>query len=461
MATVAEDVIAAVGTAPGEAGIAVIRVSGPGCVQVVEQIFRGRQSLKDAPSHRMVYGAVVDPDTAEVLDEVLVVRMQAPRSYTGEDVVEIHTHGGSAVVGRVLNAVVRAGARPAEPGEFTKRAFLNGRLDLSQAEAVIDLIRSKTDAARRLALEQLKGGLSARVKQMREILLDVMAQIEVTIDYPEHDVEDVTIEQIREAVYQVREQIDELLASSRVGRLVREGVRTAIVGRPNVGKSSLLNALAGRERAIVTAIPGTTRDVVDEWIHVRGVAFQILDTAGIRTTEDEVERIGVERSLKWVEEADLVLCVLDGSSPLEKEDLELLERIKDRPFLLVVNKIDLPQRLTGDGRLEELPQHRIVRVSARTGDGVQELADRMARVVLGGEGVSASSCMVTNMRHMALLKEAREDLDAAERAVSEGWTVDVAAVDLRAAWEHLGDILGERAGEELLNRIFSQFCLGK
>ncbi|MDI3256697.1 MAG: tRNA uridine-5-carboxymethylaminomethyl(34) synthesis GTPase MnmE [Kyrpidia sp.] len=456
-----EEIIAAVGTPMGEGGIAVVRISGRGCVQVVDRIFRGRRRLADVPSHRMIHGVVVDPENGETVDEVLVVRMQGPHSYTGEDTVEIHGHGGPVVVARVLDAVVRAGARMAEPGEFTKRAFLNGRMDLTQAEAVMDLIRAKSDAARRVALGQMSGALSVKVRKMRDELLNVMAHIEVTIDYPEHDVEEVTASHIRDVVKVVVREIDGLLRQAQTGRLIRDGVRTAIVGKPNVGKSSLLNALAGRERAIVTEIPGTTRDVLDEFIQIRGVPFQVLDTAGIRETEDVVERIGVQRSRQWVEEADLVLLVLDGSRDLEEVDLELLERTKERPALLVVNKSDLPRRMEIRRLFAWVPRERVMEVAARTGAGVDELARRMVRTALGGEAASGEPAAVSNVRHMALLREAREHLQAAETAVREGWTVDVAAVDLRQAWERLGQIIGETAGDDLLNRIFSQFCLGK
>lgn len=315
-----QDTIAAIATPPGEAGIAVIRISGPEAIAVADRVYQGKNRLKDVDSHTIHYGYIVDPTSGERLDEVLVTVMKAPRTYTREDVVEVNCHGGLVVVKRVLQALLNHGARLAEPGEFTKRAFLNGRLDLSQAEAVMDLIRSKTDRARQIALRQVEGRLSKRIGELRQILIETLAHIEVTIDYPEHDVEEVTQALLREKCKQVQAGIDELLKYAEEGKILREGVKTAIIGLPNVGKSSLLNALVRENRAIVTDIPGTTRDVIEEYVNIRGIPLQLIDTAGIRQTEDEVERIGVERSRQALAEADLILFVLNQAEPLQVFD---------------------------------------------------------------------------------------------------------------------------------------------
>ncbi|MBX6394653.1 MAG: tRNA uridine-5-carboxymethylaminomethyl(34) synthesis GTPase MnmE [Alicyclobacillaceae bacterium] len=455
------DTIAAIATALGEASVGIVRVSGPEAVVVGNRVFRGGRNLAEAPSHRMMYGRVVDPDTEETLDEVLAVVMRGPHSYTGEDVVEIHGHGGPVVMHRVLEAVLRAGARLAEPGEFTKRAFLHGRLDLSQAEAVIDLIRAKSDLARKMALEQMNGSLSSRIRQMRQQLLELMAHIEVTIDYPEHDVEEVTASRVKETANRVTGEIDRLLRDARSGRVLREGVETAIIGKPNVGKSSLLNVLSRSQRAIVTDIPGTTRDVLEEFIQVRGVPLHILDTAGIRETEDVVERIGVERSREWMKRADLVLLVLDGSRPLEPVDLDLLEELRGGPVLVVVNKCDLPRHIDMGVVEQKVPRERVVEIAAAKEVGIDELEERMVHLVLGGEVHTREPSYVSNVRHIELLQKARDHLMAAATAAEEGWTLDVIAVDLQEAWERLGEIIGETAGEQLLDQIFSQFCLGK
>lgn len=457
------DTIAAVATAPGEAGIGIVRISGDAAVEVGDRVFRGKRRLGESESHRMVYGRIVDPESGETVDEGLAVVMKGPRSYTGEDVVEIHGHGGPLVVRRVLEAVLRAGARLAEPGEFTKRAFLRGKMDLSQAEAVIDLIRAKSDLARRVALEQVQGRLSERIRKLRERLVDVLAHIEVTIDYPEHDVEAVTASHVRRAADEVVPEMDRLLRDAHSGRIIREGLETVIVGKPNVGKSSLLNALARADRAIVTDIPGTTRDVLQEFIQVRGIPLNVLDTAGIRETGDVVEQLGVQKSRERMKRADLVLLVLDASRPLEPTDVELMEELRSSPspVLAVLNKVDLPVRVDRKAVEQYLGKDRIVEMVASQGKGVEELEDRIARMVFGGEVAGRDPAYLSNIRHIELVRKAREHLVSAARAAEEGFTLDVVAVDVRSAWEALGEIIGETASEQLLDQIFSRFCLGK
>ena len=456
-----EDTIAAIATPLGEGGIAIIRVSGPEAVAVVDRVYRGKRSLKEVASHTIHYGHIVDPSTGERLDEVMVSVMRAPRTYTREDVVEVNCHGGIMVVRRVLETILKHGARLAEPGEFTKRAFLNGRIDLSQAEAVMDLIRSKTDRAMKMALKQVEGSLSREIKALRQMLIETLAHIEVTIDYPEHDVEEVTRELLRERCQQVEDGIDRLLRSAKEGKILREGLKTAIIGLPNVGKSSLLNALVKENKAIVTDIPGTTRDVIEEYVNIRGIPLQWIDTAGIRETEDEVERIGVERSRQALKEADLILLVLNRAEPLRKEERTLLETVKGMNTILVVNKGDLEPVLDVDWLRKEYAHLPLVEISAKEGWGLDRLEETIAELVLGGKVEGDDLTYVSNSRHIALLHEAKAALREAVEANESGLPVDIVQIDLRRAWEKLGEILGEEVSEALIDQLFSQFCLGK
>ena len=456
-----EDTIAAIATPLGEGGIAIIRVSGPEAVAVVDRVYRGKRSLKEVASHTIHYGHIVDPSSGERLDEVMVSVMRAPRTYTREDVVEVNCHGGIMVVRRVLETILKHGARLAEPGEFTKRAFLNGRIDLSQAEAVMDLIRSKTDRAMKMALKQVEGSLSREIKALRQMLIETLAHIEVTIDYPEHDVEEVTRELLRERCQQVEDGIDRLLRSAKEGKILREGLKTAIIGLPNVGKSSLLNALVKENKAIVTDIPGTTRDVIEEYVNIRGIPLQWIDTAGIRETEDEVERIGVERSRQALKEADLILLVLNRAEPLRKEERTLLETVKGMNTILVVNKGDLEPVLDVDWLRKEYAHLPLVEISAKEGWGLDRLEETIAELVLGGKVEGDDLTYVSNSRHIALLHEAKAALREAVEANESGLPVDIVQIDLRRAWEKLGEILGEEVSEALIDQLFSQFCLGK
>ncbi|ASR49744.1 tRNA uridine-5-carboxymethylaminomethyl(34) synthesis GTPase MnmE [Paenibacillus kribbensis] len=455
------DTIAAIATAVGEGGIAVIRVSGPEAVTEVEALFRSKTPLSKAPSHTVHYGHIIDPHNQEKVEEVLVTVMRAPRSFTTEDVVEISTHGGVVAVKRVMDLLLLQNIRLAEPGEFTKRAFLNGRIDLSQAEGVIDLIRSKSDKAFSVALKQVDGQLSQNIRRLRNVLVETLAHIEVNIDYPEHDVESFTSELIKDKSSQVMAEIDRLLHTAEQGKILREGLTTAIVGRPNVGKSSLLNTLAQGERAIVTDIPGTTRDVIEEYVTVNNIPLKLLDTAGIRETMDVVERIGVERSRTAVSEADLLLVVINANEPLHEDEMALLEQIRGRQAIVIMNKMDLPAQVDRDLLLRYVPEELIVPMSVKEHEGAARLEQAISNLFFSGKLESADMTYVSNVRHIALLKKARQSLVDAYEAADQFVPIDMIQIDVRLAWEHLGEIVGDTAHDALIDQIFSQFCLGK
>lgn len=462
MSLVDVDTIAAIATALGEASVGVVRVSGPDARAVAERVFHrpSGQGTRVGTQRRVQYGMVVHPETGVRIDEAMLLWMPGPRSYTAEDVAEFQVHGGIRVVQAVLEAVLDAGARLAEPGEFTKRAFLNGRLDLSQAEAVIDLIRAKTDLAAQSALHQVRGGLGDKIRRLRKELLGLQAHVEVTIDYPEHDVEAVACRQVVGTGTALANEVEALLRSARVGQILREGVATAIVGRPNVGKSSLLNALLRRERAIVTDIPGTTRDVLEEYANVGGIPFRLLDTAGIRETSDLVEQLGVARSRAVLREAQLALVVVDGHESLSLLDVDVLRETRGMTRLVVLNKADLGvvPEVEDVLALENSP---IVRLSAKNLDGMDTLESEMVRTVVGGDVSAAEAADMTNVRQARWLSEALADLQVAIGAAEAGETLDVIAVQLQAAYASLGLVIGEAVGEDLLDEIFSRFCLGK
>ncbi len=457
----AEDTIAAVATALGEGSIAVIRVSGPDAVSVVGTLFRSRSDLSTVESHTVHYGNIADPVDGRVLDEVLVTVMRGPRSYTAEDVVEVSTHGGVVAVKSVLELILRSGARMAEPGEFTKRAFLNGRIDLSQAEAVIDLIRAKSERAYQLARKQSEGSLSEQIHPLREQLISLLAHVEVNIDYPEHDVAEMTAGEIRGTCHEILIQVNRLISTADAGKILREGVVTAIVGRPNAGKSSLLNALARDNRAIVTDIPGTTRDIVEETVSLGGIPLRLLDTAGIRETSDVVERIGVERSRNALNEADLILLVINHHEALHEDELALLDQLQKRQTIVVVNKIDLPAAADMSEVVRAYGEDRVVYLSAKEGTGLDALEQAVSKLFFSGSLEASDLTYVSNARHIAALHRARMSLEDAMRSSDEGVPIDLIQIDLSNAWEALGEILGEAAGESLLDQIFSKFCLGK
>ncbi|WP_058300980.1 tRNA uridine-5-carboxymethylaminomethyl(34) synthesis GTPase MnmE [Gorillibacterium timonense] len=456
-----EDTIAAISTPLGEGGIAVIRVSGPEAVEQADRLFRPADKLKNAASHTVHYGHIADPLTGETVEEVLVTVMLAPRSFTMENVVEIGCHGGLVSVKRVLDLLLAGGVRLAEPGEFTKRAFLNGRIDLTQAEAVIDVIRAKSDKAHKVALKQVEGSLSQKVKKLRQQLVEVMAHLEVNIDYPEHDVEELTTAFIRDKGTDAIRQVGALLKSAGEGKLIREGITTAIVGRPNVGKSSLLNALAQENRAIVTDIPGTTRDVIEEYVTMNGIPLKLLDTAGIRETEDVVEKIGVERSLGALDEADLILFVLNANESLNDDERRLLKELHSRPTLVILNKTDLPEQVDMQVVSEWYPAERIVRMSVLEEEGLDRLEKAVTDLFFLGDVEGSDFTYVSNVRHIQLLRQANEALQDAVAAADQYVPIDMIQIDFRRAWEFLGEIVGDQMADSLVDQIFSQFCLGK
>jgi len=454
------DTIAAIATPLGEGGIAIIRVSGPDAVEAVDKIFKGRKSLSTVDSHTIHYGHLVD-ESGEVLEEVMVSVMRAPRTFTREDVVEVNCHGGIVSVKRVLDLVLAQGVRMAEPGEFTKRAFLNGRIDLSQAEAVIDLIRAKTDRAMKVAVNQVQGKLSKLIGQLRHQLIELMAHIEVTIDYPEHDVDEVTRNLLSEKSRWVQDEIGKLLRTAKQGKILREGLSTVIVGRPNVGKSSLLNSLLQEVKAIVTDIPGTTRDIIEEYVNVRGVPLRLVDTAGIRETEDIVERIGVERSREMLSQADLVLLVLNFGEKLTEEDRNLLTVVKPMNAIIIVNKTDLPQKIDLDEVRNLAGDLPLVTISVKEEKGIEQLEEAISSLFFAGSVQSDDLTYVSNARHIQLLNEAHRTIGEAIDAVESGLPVDMVAFDIRRTWELLGEVVGDAVSDDLVSQIFSQFCLGK
>lgn len=453
------DTICAVSTPPGEAGIGIIRISGKDAVRIASSVFRPRKGARvmSGSSHRIHYGHVVAPATGEVVDEALVSVMRAPATYTREDVVEINCHGGMIPLSRTIALLVKAGARQAEPGEFTKRAFLNGRIDLSQAEAVMDIIKARTDLAHKAANEQLLGGLSREIAGLRNSLISITASVEAIIDFPEEDIETESGRPLAEEIGRVSRGIDDMLSTVTCGRILRDGFATAIIGRPNVGKSSLLNALLRHDRAIVTDVPGTTRDVLEEYLNVSGVPLRILDTAGIRHSQDVVEQEGVRRTLAALESADIVLAVLDGSHELTTEDRRVLEQTKEKLTILVINKSDLPRRLEAI----DSPPAQVV-ISCRTGSGLDELRRSLSALVMQGAAPSGRGhAWAVNQRHATALERSKESLKRALESVQSGLSPEFTALDLRAALDDLGIIIGATYTEDILERVFNDFCIGK
>ena len=457
------DTIAAISTAPGEGAIGIVRISGDDAIRIADEVYRLKDKrLKEQPSHTIHYGHIVDPKNDEVIDEVMVTVLRAPKTFTREDVVEINCHGGIVAINRILQLVLRMGARLAEPGEFTKRAFLNGRIDLSQAEAVMDLIRAKTDKSMQMAMRQLDGELSKLIQNLRQEILNTLAQVEVNIDYPEYDdVEEMTLQLLREKTQQVSQGIRALLNTASQGKILRDGLKTAIVGRPNVGKSSLLNVLLREEKAIVTDIAGTTRDTIEEYVNVRGVPLQLIDTAGIRETDDVVERIGVERSRKALNEADFVLLILNQSEELMDEDLRLLEQTKDFKRIILLNKTDLPTEIDMDKVKEFATDSEIVTTSMLKKEGIDQLEEKIADYFFQGQMNERDATYLSNTRHIALLEKAEQALQEVANGIDMGMPVDLIQIDFTRAWDLLGEITGDTVQDELLTQLFSQFCLGK
>lgn len=447
-----EKTIAAISTPKGLGGIAVIRMSGSNAFKIIEKVYKGKDDLSLVPSHTVHYGHITD-SFGEVIDEVLVTVMRAPKTFTGEDVVEIGTHGGITASKAVLKSLIENGAYPADPGEFTKRAFLNGKMDLSEAESVIDIINSKNELARKNALGHLSGKLSEKIEGIRKELVSLSASMQVIIDYPDEDLEDVTIADIADTAKKQKLKIEKLIESSKRGKLITEGILTAIVGKPNVGKSSLLNLLAGEERAIVTDIAGTTRDVIEESVNLDGVILRLMDTAGIRDTEDEVEKIGVTRSLLSIEKADLVLVLLDASNKLSEDDFEILEKTKNSKRIIIVNKTDIVN-------VCDIKEEAVL-ISAKTGAGIDELSNKIKELYEWGELSQNDEPLITNMRHTVALSRARDSLERVIEAAQINMPSDILSIDLNEAIDSLGEITGATVSEDIVAEIFHNFCVGK
>lgn len=458
-----EDTIVAIATPPGSSGIAIIRMSGDRAAEIAGKVFRNakRQKVGELPSHKLTYGFIVNPENEEIMDEVLTVFMKAPRTYTKEDVVEINCHGGMYTVSRVLEVLVKNGARTAEPGEFTKRAFINGRIDLAQAEAVIDLINARTEASARNSINQLQGRLSAQMKDMRKKLIGLLAEIEATIDFPEYDIEHISREKAGKQLAQIKEEMDRILENAKKGRILKEGISTAIVGKPNVGKSSLLNELIGEEKAIVTETPGTTRDVIEDYVDLDGIPLKVCDTAGIRETGDAVERIGVERAEAALERAELVLLVLDGSEELKPADRKVIEKIRKKNVIVLVNKSDLGVKLDEDEVRSLLPDKKVLVISVKEKKGLGELEAEIRRMFFGGKIDTDGDVLITNVRQKELIFKARNCIEEAGNAIQKGMPLDCVSIDVRDAADHLGRITGETVAEDVIDEIFSRFCIGK
>lgn len=463
------DTIAAIATAMTPSGIGIIRISGDEAVSITDRIFEaaGKKKLKDLPSHTIHYGHIKDGE--DVIDEVMILLMRAPKSYTREDTVEIDCHGGVYVMKRILETVIKYGARPAEPGEFTKRAFLNGRIDLSQAESVIDVIHAKNEFALKSSMNQLSGALSDEVKKLRGQVLHEIAFIESALDDPEHISLEGYPQELEQKVTSIHSRIETLLKNSENGRILKEGISTVIVGKPNAGKSSLLNTLVGEERAIVTDIAGTTRDVLEEQMNLNGIILNIIDTAGIRSTDDVVEKIGVDKARKYLKDADLVIYVVDTSTPLDENDFEIIGLLKDRKAIILLNKSDLSPLITKtemkeavekqNGRSEE--PIRMISISAKEQTGIDELQQAVQEMFFSGEVTFNDQVMITNIRQKASLQEALSGLELVLQSVRDGMPEDFYSIDLMNTYEALGSIIGEAVEDDLVNEIFSKFCMGK
>jgi tRNA modification GTPase len=452
-----DDTIAAISTPAGQGGIGIVRLSGGNAVQIADTLFLSpkKKQLKTSPSHRIFFGYIKDPASSEIIDEVLVSVMRAPNTYTKEDIIEINCHGGAIPLKRVLELVLRSGARPAGPGEFTQRAFLNGRIDLAQAEAVLDIINSLTVQSQKTAVAQLRGNLSDRISGIREKLIELTAFVEAYIDFPEEDIEPPSLQKMKAMAQKIHLSLKRLIDSSQYGLILREGLKTAIVGRPNVGKSSLLNALLEHDRAIVTDMPGTTRDVIEEYLNIEGIPLRIMDTAGIRTVKNLAEKEGVKRSLHTLENADLVLLVIDGSKVLHKADKELIEKTGPDRTILIINKTDLPQKAK-PGRTGIST----VKISAKKGTGLKQLKAKIVSTALKGK-TECSSELVTNTRHVHALEKACMSMNSFMEGIKRKESPEFLSVELREALDAIGEILGITTPDDILNHIFDNFCIGK
>ena len=452
--------IVAISTAPGIGGIGIIRMSGENCFEVLERIFKQKnhQNIDKIKGYSIKYGTIVDEN--EVIDEVLVSYFKAPKSYTAENMCEINSHGGVVIMNKILDLCIRNGAELAEPGEFTKRAFLNGRIDLSQAEAVIDIINAKTDKEAKISLEQLEGNLSEKITKVRKTVISVMADIEATIDYPEYDLEEVTNAKISKILDEVDILLDSLEKSFYNGKILREGISTAIIGRPNAGKSSLLNLILNEERAIVTDIEGTTRDTIEEYISIDGVPLKIIDTAGIRNAQDEVEKIGVNKAIEIAKNSDIVIAIFDVSRDFNEEDEKILDLLKEKTAIILLNKIDLKVNKINIEKIKSLGKT-VIETSMKNGDGLEELYDEISRIFKLEEIVNDGELIVSNARHKNIIINARENARKARETINLSMPIDIISGNLKEILEELGKITGETVTDDVISEIFSKFCLGK
>lgn len=451
-----DDCIAAISSATGEAGIGIVRMTGEGCVDVLDSVFKRANEKADLINRKMTYGHIVDGN--EIVDEVLVCYMKAPHTYTREDVVEIYTHGGVVAVRKVLEVLLNNGARLAEAGEFTKRAFLNGRIDLSQAEAIIDMIKAKTDKAYSVSMKQLEGSVNRNIKQLRDKLLDMLSHVEYSINFTEDMQDELDNTPVLNEGKEVLDKLKKLSESANRGRIIRDGINTTIIGKPNVGKSSLLNALLKENRAIVTDIPGTTRDVIEEYIDLDGISLKINDTAGIRDTEDIVEKIGVEKSVSFISDSDLIIAIFDSSREFDDEDRKILDLIRDKKSIVLLNKIDLDGEFDVDENLEGIE---VIHTSIKNNEGIEDLENKIIEMFNDGYIEANNDNIITNIRHRDIINKAIKSLESSLHDMEAGVPIDCFEVDLRNAWEILGEITGETVDDDVLNKIFSDFCIGK
>ncbi|MCI9178378.1 MAG: tRNA uridine-5-carboxymethylaminomethyl(34) synthesis GTPase MnmE [Clostridia bacterium] len=457
------EAIAAISTALGNGGIGIVRMSGKDTFKVLEKIFvpKTKQKIEDIQGYTIKYGYIINYENNEKIDEVLVSFFKAPKSYTTEDICEINSHGGMIIVQNILEQCLAAGASMAEPGEFTKKAFLNGRIDLSQAEGIIDLINSKTQQEAKASFQQLEGGLSKRVQEIRKQILNVIADIEASIDYPEYDIEELSNQKAKKELGQIESKLEQLENSFCTGKILKEGIRTVIIGKPNSGKSSLLNAILKEERAIVSSIKGTTRDTIEEIVNLYGVPLKLIDTAGIRSSEDEIEKIGVEKALKLVEEADLIISIFDNTKPLEEEDKKVLELISNKKAIILLNKIDEKDiELEKTVEIQSLEKP-IIKISAKNKQGLEKLYEQILEMFALKEIEIKDGNFITNIRHKELIKKAKEAIIKGKSAIDENMPIDFIAISLKEALEKLSEITGENVSEDIIKEIFSKFCLGK
>lgn len=450
-----EETIAAIATPLGVGAISIIRVSGSNAIDIVNKIFKGKD-LTTVPSHTIHYGHIVDKN--QMIDEVLLSVMRAPKTYTREDIVEINSHGGIATTNKVLQLLLENGCVPASPGEFTKRAFLNGRIDLEEAEGIMNLIEAKTEPARKLSINQLSGNVSKKIQSLRDDIVKILANIEVNIDYPEYeDIEEMTYEMLTPKIAEIKEKVLKILEDSKSGKIITEGIKTSIIGKPNVGKSSILNTLLGEEKAIVTEIEGTTRDIVEGKINIGGFILNMIDTAGIRKTEDIVEKIGVNKSLQLISNSDLILYVLNNNQPLTEEDLELLKKVQNKNYIIILNKTDLESKID----LSKLPEDHIVKMSIKNKEGINELKEKIKEIFNLEKIETSDMTFVTSARSLAILNQIRDSIEDIEKGLKSGLPIDIIEIDIKNIWDKLGEIIGVSYENELIDTLFSQFCLGK